>query len=54
MSQAVTWPVRCGLSGQKQAKELLPISRLPLAEQVARESAGIVKSLGYAKQVLGL
>ena len=38
----------------KGAQQLPQISRLPLKEQVACESAGIVKSLKYASQVLGL
>ena len=37
-----------------QARQLPQISRLPLAEQVACESAGIAKSFQYAREVLGL
>ncbi len=37
-----------------QAQKLPQISRLPLAEQVACESAGIAKSFQYAREVLGL
>lgn len=38
----------------RRAAELPQISRLPPAEQVARERAGIVKLFQYARQVLGL
>jgi hypothetical protein len=38
----------------RRAQQLPQISQLPPAEQLASEAAGIVKSLQYAREKLGL